>query len=142
MNAQDIAGIEYDWVGCDRFGHVAFFSTAGAGYPPAGLLQNVDLHDAAIDALLQTPPSSTGRCVATTPGNLPNPWQAMMERGLFAYDSHPNGGPYARCAVPGTPATLASLPEVVQRAARTVAMPAVDFRTARVLDRDQIDSAR
>ena len=51
--ADDMRGLEFDWLAVDADGHVAFLSTAGGGLVPAGV--DPDAHDAAIDAILSAP---------------------------------------------------------------------------------------
>ena len=139
MAAEELRGREYDWLGCDARGHVAFCSTAGAGFAPAGLLADVALHEAAIELLLTLPVRSDGSCTADVAKGLANPWLEAMRRGLFAYDSQPNGGPYRQCAVPSPPAALRELPELVQRAALTVSLPHLEFAKQRSLDRGELE---
>lgn len=51
-SAEEIQGLELDWLRSDADGHVALFSTAGAGFAPAEFLRDTDAHDEAIDAVL------------------------------------------------------------------------------------------
>ena len=60
----DILGLEYDWLAVDQEGHVAVFSTAGGGRAPQAVLENTDVHDAGLDALMALEP----RLVGGTPG--------------------------------------------------------------------------
>lgn len=111
--AMDISGFEYDWIATDAVGHVAIFSTAGAGFVPSKFLDNVEAHDAAIDAIMDSPI----RCQASffpdiAPG-LVNTWRDAAMRGLFAFDSDPNGGPYRLVAAPLLPIHVRDLPASV-----------------------------
>lgn len=117
--AADIQGTEYDWLGCDSFGHIALFSTAGAGYAPVGFLCDTDAHDVAIQELLALPPTTEARFSPTTASGLVNTWRLVAERGLYAYDCDPNGGPYRLVAAPMIAAKVDDLPhEIVDVATR------------------------
>jgi len=109
-SADDIKGLEYDWLGSDEDGHVALFSTAGAGYAPAEFLRDTDAHAAAIEAILALPASTTARFAPTVGPGCVNDWKLMAERGLYAFDSTPNGGPYRLVAAPAAPIRIDSLP--------------------------------
>jgi hypothetical protein len=118
-SAEDIQGLEYDWLASDSEGHVALFSTAGAGHAPREFLLDTDAHDAAIDAILAGPATTTARFAPTVAPGLKNTWALVAERGLFAFDCDPNGGPYRKVAAPQLPIRIESLPaaavEVVSR---------------------------
>ncbi len=119
-SAVEIQGLEYDWLGCDSVGCVALFSTAGAGYAPAEFLRDTDAHDAAIQALLALPVRTEARFFPEVAAGLVNTWQLAAERGLFAYDSTPTGGPYRLVAAPLVPARTSELPLAVADVATRV----------------------
>jgi hypothetical protein len=120
-SAADIQGFEYDWLATDGEGHVALFSTAGAGYAPDEYLQDTDAHDAAVDAILAERPSTMARFAPELKPGLRNTWRMVADRGLFAFDSDPNGAPYRLVAAPERPVSLDQLPtEVAAVAARIV----------------------
>lgn len=118
-SADEIQGFEYDWLGRDEDGHIALFSTAGAGCAPAEFLRNTDAHDAAIDAILALPASTAARFAPTLAPSVVNTWKLVAERGLYAFDCDPTGGPYHLVAAPVVPIRVESLPvvaaEVVDR---------------------------
>jgi hypothetical protein len=116
-NPTDICGLEYDWLATDADGHVAFFSTAGGGYAPDEFLSDTDLHDAAIEAILALPALTDARFAPSLPPGHQNTWKLMAERGVFAFDSDPHGGPYRLVSAPQQPARASDLPEAVVRAA-------------------------
>jgi hypothetical protein len=109
----DTQGLEYDWLASDADGHVALFSTAGGGRVPDEFLRDVDLYDAAIKVILRLPTRTGARFAPTLPAGLQNDWKLMAERGLFAFDSDPNGGPYRVVSAPNEPMRLTELPEEV-----------------------------
>ncbi len=112
-------GVEFDWLGCDEVGCVGLFSTAGAGYPPIAFMLDKEAHDRAIKAILALPPSTTATSVPRVGEGLTNTWKLVAERGLFAYDSDPNGGPYRLVAAPAVPTRMDALPtEVAEVAAK------------------------
>lgn len=106
----DIEGFEYDWLGSDADGHVALFSTAGAGYAPPEFLADTDAHDAAIALILGERAKVVALRAPEVSVGLVNIWREVAERGLFAFDCDPNGGPYKLVAVPSHPANIADLP--------------------------------
>jgi hypothetical protein len=123
----DIEGLEYDWLATDAEDHVAFFSTAGAGYAPPAFLRDTDAHDEAIAAILALPASTTARFARELAPHLQNTWRLVAERGLYAYDCDPNGGPYRLVAAPEVPVRSAQLPSSIAALARSVAYPDVRF---------------
>lgn len=108
-SAEEIAGLEYDWLARDAEGHVALFSTAGGGYAPSRFLHDTDAHDAAIDAIVALPPSTEVERAPELPPHLDNRWRSVAERGLFAFDSDPNGGAYRLVAIPMNAARIGEL---------------------------------
>lgn len=112
-SAADIQGLEYDWLGSDLSGCVALFSTAGAGYAPMEFLRDTDAHDTAIQAVLALPASTAAQFSPHLAPGLVNTWRLVAERGLYAYDCDPNGGPYRLVAAPVVPAKAEALPTVV-----------------------------
>lgn len=109
----DILGLEYDWLGSDGNGCVALFSTAGAGYAPKAFLRDTDAHDVAIQAILALPATTEAKFAPDLAPGLINTWRLVAERGLYAYDCDPNGGPYRLVAAPAVPARVDSLPPAV-----------------------------
>lgn len=108
--ATDISGVEYDWLACDAVGFVALFSTAGAGFAPDEFLQNTDAHDLALEAILKLSPTTQTVFAPALAPELINTWQLVAERGFFAYDCLPTGGPYRLVAVPKIPLNVKALP--------------------------------
>ena len=116
----EIRGLEYDWLGTDSDGCVALFSTAGAGYAPVAFLRDTDAHAVAIEAVLALPSSAEARFSPCLPPGLTNTWRLVAERGLYAYDCDPNGGPYRLVAAPMAPTKSHALPFVVASVAAEV----------------------
>lgn len=112
-SATDIIGFEYNWLDRDEDGHVALFTTAGAGYAPKAFLRDTDAHYDAIQTVLALPASTTALFFPDVGEGCINTWQLVAERGLYAYDSNPNGGPYDRVAAPQNPVRIETLPESV-----------------------------
>jgi hypothetical protein len=136
---QDIVALEYDWLAVDAEGLVALFSTAGGGYAPAALLADTDAFDAAIATVLSMPGSTTtATCTRELPVDLINTWKLVAERGLFAFDSDPPGGPYRLIAAPTRPVCLQELPPIVRDVAGRVVLSTVAFRVAREISEREI----
>jgi hypothetical protein len=130
-------GLEYDWLGSDESGCVALFSTAGAGYAPQAFLHDTDAHDIAIEAVLALPPSTAAMFAPDLGPGLTNTWRLVAERGLYAYDCHPNGGPYRLVAAPAIPARIGALPAAVAKVASAVRCSS-RFASHRVISEEQL----
>jgi hypothetical protein len=135
---EDAKGFEYDWLAVDAEGFVAMFSTAGAGYAPAELLQDPEAFDSAIDAILQMPVRSAAACVRELPPGRVNTWKLIAERGVFAFDSDPLGGPYRLVASPHVAVLATELPSHVSSVASRIVLSNVLFRRATELGERQI----
>ncbi|MBK6687401.1 MAG: hypothetical protein IPG45_23220 [Deltaproteobacteria bacterium] len=116
----EVQGLEYDWLGCDASGCVALFSTAGAGYSPSEFLRDADAHDRAIQLILLLPPSTEAELFPEVSAGLINTWRLVAERGLYAYDCDPSGGPYRRVAAPVSPVRVEALPLPVAALASSI----------------------
>lgn len=124
---KDIRGFEYDWLACDANGQVGFFSTAGGGYAPDELLEDTDSYDQAIDAILAAPATTRARFSPPVAPGHANTWQQMAERGLYAYDSDPQGGPYRLVAAPVVAVSALSLPAPAIHVVRRVSFQDLQF---------------
>ena len=131
--ADEIHGREFDWLASDADGHVGLFSTAGAGFAPKEFLEDVGAHDRAIDAILAAPSRTTALTAPQLAPGLENTWQKMAERGVYAFDSDPNGGPYRRVAVPEQPISLADLPEPAAGVVARMTFPNLRFAELRTI---------
>lgn len=119
----DIAGYEHDWLACDADDHVALFTTAGAGWVPVEFLRDIDAHAAALDALLALAASTTARFAPRYDADVVNTWKLVAERGLFAYDCEPTGGPYRQVAAPVAAVRVDALPAPVAAQVRAIRLP-------------------
>ncbi|MFI5298059.1 MAG: hypothetical protein ACHREM_08170 [Polyangiales bacterium] len=131
-------GFEYDWLAVDADGCIAFFSTAGGGYAPAPLLEDASAYDAAIECILELRARTSARCELELPPALTNSWCLVAERGLFAFDSDCDGGPYTLIATPGAPAHIEDLPRAVADVARRITYRGIQFRLATALAKAQL----
>jgi hypothetical protein len=136
--ADEIRGLEYDWLACDADGHVALFSTAGGGYAPEAFLRDTDAHDAAIEALLAGPAVTTAQSAPDLPPDLTNTWRLVAERGLFAFDADVHGGPYRRVAEPTEPIRVAELHGVARDVVASLVLCSVRFAMASVVPAELI----
>lgn len=125
--ADDILGLEYDWLAADGADHVALFSTAGGSYAPPAFLDDVEAHELAIAALLALPPSTTTRLAADMPDDAVGTWRRVAERGVFAFDGDVHGGPYRLVAAPRTPVRVAELPPPIAVVLQRVRFPELRF---------------
>ncbi|MBN8470715.1 hypothetical protein JYJ95_29775 [Corallococcus exiguus] len=131
--ARDISGYEFDWLACDGAGHVGFFSTAGGGYAPEAFLRDTDAHSDAIEALLALPGPMKREPETQTFSPFHHTWQLMAERGVFAYDADPNGGPYQLKSAPANPIRVEDLPDSIATVARQNTLKGLDFSGLKVI---------
>lgn len=99
-SAEDIEGLEFDWLASDATGKVALFSTGGAGFAPSAFLRDTESHDSAIRTLMSQDARTNARFAPTLDPSKTNTWRMAAERGLYAYDCDPSGGPYVLVAAP------------------------------------------
>src|SRR2546422_533950 len=60
---------------------------------------------------------TTAKCERELRPDLTNTWKIMAERGIFAFDSDPLGGPYRLIATPQVPIRVDELPGAVAEVA-------------------------
>ncbi|NOU28143.1 MAG: hypothetical protein HOO96_09590 [Polyangiaceae bacterium] len=123
----EIQGWEFDWLARDADGNVALLSTAGGGYAPEEFLRDTDLHDAAIREILALEPSTEAVFAPELAANLANTWRLVAERGLFAFDADPSGGPYRLVAAPRVPRPSSMLPPLAAAATARLVLEHVHF---------------
>jgi hypothetical protein len=124
-----ILGGEFDWLAVDSDGHIGMLSTAGGGRAPRAVLVDVDAHDAALEALMACPATTSARFFPQVREGLENDWRAAAERGVFAFDSDVYGSPYRLVAAPVRPIVLAGLPLATAKAAGRVRLGHLCFAT-------------
>lgn len=134
----DVRGLEADWLACDVDGRVALFSTAGSGYAPPEYLKDIEAHDAAIETLESLPISTRAAFFPKLNPDLKNSWRLAAERGLFAFDNNPNGGPYTLVAAPVEPARLADLPRGVASVIEKIRLRTIKLADHTVLTNEQV----
>ena len=104
-------GIEFDWLGVDREGHVAVFTTAGYGLVPADVNQHLADVDAALDRVKELPVTgSAGDIIRRSAGGDYPDWYAYSAKGFYAYDWQVWHGPYQRLSAPTAPISIGQLP--------------------------------
>lgn len=110
MKRSDFAGLEFDWFARDADGFVALLSSAGWGPVPDAVFEHYEAQMSIERALCNL-------CGISELADIPRGFQALLHRGLFAYDWHKTYGPYRRFGVPTTPtlATDLALPPDVSR---------------------------
>lgn len=126
---EDILGFEYDWLAVDRDGHLGVFSTAGGGVAPPAFLADTDAHDAGLEALLQSSQMTSARFFPELAEGLDNTWRDAALRGVFAFDSDPNGSPYRLVAAPTRPVRLSEAPGLTSEAAGRVQLDHLSFES-------------
>ncbi|QAT81660.1 hypothetical protein EJ065_0045 [Corallococcus coralloides] len=138
ISAKEIDGYEFDWIASDADGHVALLSTAGGGYVPRQVLRDTDALDAAIQAILESAVSSGVRFAPSVAEGCENTWLMMAERGVFAFDADPYGGPYKRVAMPERPIRIEELAEAARPLVRMMALEGLRFSEIEKIDGDTL----
>ena len=128
---EDILGFEYDWLAVDKDGHLGLFSTAGGGRAPQTFLADTDAHDAGLDALMASPPTTSARFFRQSKTGLDNAWKNAAERGVFAFDSDPSGAPYRLVAAPKAASTIDGVPAITAQAGGRVKLDHLCFADVR-----------
>lgn len=141
-SATEALGFEFDWLARDADGHVGLFSTAGGGHAPEAFLLDTGRHDAAIEMLLGMPAGTSALFSPHVAPGLDNTWRQVAERGLFAFDSDPGGGPYRLVAAPEVPIQIDNLPSAVADVAAAITFSELRFVALRVISAGALRSAR
>ena len=141
-SADEIQGFEFDRLATDVDGHVALFSTAGGGFAPEAFLLDTDAHNAAIKALLASPPRTKARFAPQLRSDLENTWLLVAERGLYAFDSDLCGAPYKLIAAPERPIHLSDLPAEVATVAGRVSLLQVRFPLSQEISKEVLEKCR
>ncbi len=104
-------GIEFDWLGVDREGHVAVFTTAGYGPVPADVNQHLADVDAAFDRVKELPVTgSADNIMQRSADGDYSDWYTYSAKGFYAYDWQVWDGPYQRLSTPTVPISISQLP--------------------------------
>ncbi|MCY1000858.1 hypothetical protein OWM54_27275 [Myxococcus sp. MISCRS1] len=119
-------------------GHVGFFSTAGGGYAPDEFLRDIPLHDRALELIAGMKPCTTAIPQPDQSSEPEDVWRRMAERGIFAFDASPLGGPYQLIARPETAIRIEALPPETVRAAKQITLAQLRFSDVSVLDEPQL----
>ena len=136
----DLSGFEFDWLACDGRNHVAFFSTAGAGFYPVYFSMNLDEYRHAIGNLLKMKETSDVAFFPEIKAGLKNDWRDLAARGLFSYDCDPCGGDYVLVAKPLKPIFISDLPRDLARIVSIERFKSIDFSASnKIKPSDAID---
>jgi len=107
---EEVQGSVVEWLARDSRDHVALFTAVVTEdvLPPE--LDEIDEHGRVLAAILGIPP--TTRSVFGVPlGNeRADRWRAFVERGLFVFAAHRDGGPYWIAEAPLQPLRIVDLP--------------------------------
>jgi hypothetical protein len=134
LTADEIQGLEHDWLATDADGHVAVFSTAGGGYAPDAYLQDPDAYDTAISTIAELPIVGSP-VLAPKPGDI---WATAAERGLFGFDGDLHGRPYKRVAIPKSPTHITQLPHSLAAVAGRLVLSEIRFADAAEVSGDEL----
>jgi hypothetical protein len=101
-------------------------------------LRDTDTHLAAIEAILALPASTTVRFAPQLRPGFANTWRLVAERGLFAFDSDRDGGPYHLNAAPEIPILATELPATVARVLDSLRYRHLRFATLTTISSDSL----
>lgn len=130
---RDLRGFEFDWLAVDKDGHLGFFSTAGAGFYPVILAEDITTYEACIEDILSIPKCTE---VSFSPGlspGLQNDWRDFAARGFYAYDCDPCGGPYLKVAAPVSPVLISEVPEPMRSMIEKVRFKSACFNDLNII---------
>lgn len=130
----DINGYEYDWLGCDKSGQVALFSTAGSGYAPDVFLANTDIYDQAIDNILKLPKTTSARVFPKIRREFQNTWKQVAERGIYGYDADFTNGNYKLVSIPNDAIYADELPAEIATVVKWFRFSDALFNTKEVFE--------
>jgi hypothetical protein len=116
-------GIEFDWLGVDRQGHVAVFTTAGYGPVPVDVNQHLADVDAALDRVGELPVIGSADIMGRSDDGDYSHWYAYSAKGFYAYDWRVWDGPYQRLSSPAVPISISQLPVELQAIAHFADFP-------------------
>jgi hypothetical protein len=133
-------GLDYGWVALDGRGNVGFFTNAGAGPIPAGVVAERPSTDEAEQLVLDLPERGEGRQLVETPA-VPDAFVRFAKRGVFVYDwqdVHPvrpkRTGCYELVARPSVEVTISELPLELARLARLTNLHTMMFGETTMID--------
>jgi hypothetical protein len=112
--------VEFDWVGVDKLGQLAVFSSFNKAYIPAKVVSSFDKYQQ-LDKLIDALPHYTVGVLCTARDGQFKDWLSYSSKGLFAYDfqdAHrkPKLGQYDLISKPKEPLTIAKLKASVLQA--------------------------
>ena len=125
----DVTGMEFDWLGVDREGFIALFSSAGFGPVPKAALDEEQFLTNITGRVSKLP--FLGACRSIGSHGVCTDWVSAAQRGLFAYDWVQGSGTYYRLvAIPSVPIRSDAVadPEIARVAMQVVFD--LDFREA------------
>ncbi len=135
---EEIQGCEYDWLVCDKAGHIALFSTAGEGYAPREFLLSVEDYDQAIESFLNLAVTTTAKVFPKIAEGLPNTWKQVAERGMYGYDLDFTDGSYQLVSIPENPIFIDDLPLDIAVIIRRVQLGSILFNEKRSIFKSDI----
>lgn len=135
----DIGGLDHDWLGSDKGGRVAVFSTGGALLVPSEFRSHVAKHQLAMEMLTKMRPTTEALFWPRVADGYDNMWKGWAERGLFAYDYDFVIEGYRLVAAPRVAQTLNDLPTAIEEV--VVMLAAIEkFEDCGVVTRNHIVS--
>jgi hypothetical protein len=110
---EEVQGAVVEWLARDSRDHVALFTAVTQADVVPTVLDEMDAHRRAVDAILGGSPTTRsvfGPPIGTERGER---WRALVERGLFVFAAHRSGGPYWIAEAPYQPLHVTELPGTV-----------------------------
>jgi hypothetical protein len=134
-------GLELDWLGVDRRGHIGLFSSGGYGPIPKAVADHLTEVEAALDRLNLLP--VLGSCAESPQGNWDySSWIEPARRGIFGFDWGPSRNPpYARLTVPSAPVSVNDIADPAVKAAALLVRLPIDFQETTSVDAEEMGVA-
>jgi hypothetical protein len=129
---------DYEWYACDGVGHVAVFTTGGAGPIPTTVLGSLKVADFLADSVWKMKPQGKAMMLASLPR--PDDYLHFSGCGFFAYDwsdvhrSKNFLGCYEMLSRPSKPIHLSELPETFRPLLQSTTISNVAFAETNLLD--------
>jgi hypothetical protein len=110
LPVEEVQGSVVEWLAQDSRGHVALFTAVAEADVAPAVLDELDAHRRAVEAILAGAPTTRsvfGPAIGTERGER---WRVVVERGIFVFAAHRSGGPYWIAEAPQLPLHVADLP--------------------------------
>ena len=128
-----VTGVEFDWVACDRDGHVALLASAGSGVVSPSVAVDGDDAEDLIGRLAALPETGRAHSKAGLAHDADGQWESLGKRGIFVYDFALGARSYQQIVTPASPTRLDGLPVALRTEVGKVRLAGAEFAVMEVL---------